>query len=128
MTVKEDQAEYDRIMAGLAEQFFENRCAVTYLPYKPHDKIRFQIHHVQPLDEGEVFRKHYPYTVKGKLEYITALAPLIMQDPDRYALVIEIVHRRLDDFATGITRGRFNDKHLDARSRLCDLAMRTRHG
>jgi len=106
------------IMQDLAVRFFHNQCEVTHKEFEPKG---FAIHHITEI-ENDVLRKFYPYSVKGRDDYLRDLKPLVEDQPDRFALIKNFVHTRLDHKRNGTTRF-----PMDQRIRFCDLALRTIH-
>lgn len=105
------------IFMEIANEFFDGQCRVT------RTKVRnrgFAIHHIRYLEEGEVERKMYPATPAGTINYYKDLRPLIEEEPDRFALITNGVHRKLDGYRVGICRYK-----PETRQRFCDLAMET---
>lgn len=90
------------IMAYLALAYFENKCFVT------HEKFRrrgFVIHHLWYLEDGkDVTRGMFPKGEKGRQEYIKALRPLVEQQPERFMLLKNGIHTRMDHIRNGLTR------------------------
>lgn len=100
----------------LADEFFNGQCEVTLRKVKP---TGFAIHHVRYI-ENDVERKNYPNTYSGTVQYYRDLAPLIEDEPNRFALITNGVHRKLDGYKTGVCRLKY-----ESRVRFCDLALRT---
>jgi len=106
------------IMRDLAIRFFHNQCEVTLSKFN----IRgFVIHHVHEI-QNDVLRKQFPKGVKGRDDYLRALKPLVEECPERFALIKNSIHAKLDHVRNGITRMKMED-----RQRFCYLALRTVH-
>ena len=88
------------IMTYLAEKYFDNRCWVTHEKFKPRG---FVIHHLRYID-NDIERKNFPKGDKGRYEYLKALLPMIEKDPDRFVLIKNGIHTRLDHIRRGLTR------------------------
>ena len=88
------------IMSYLAEKYFDNRCFCTHEKFKPRG---FVIHHLKYI-ENDVERKNYPKGEIGRYKYLKDLLPLIEKDPDRFVLIKNGVHTRLDHVRRGLTR------------------------
>lgn len=90
------------IMAYLALAFFENKCFVTHEKFK---RRGFVIHHLWYLEDGkDVTRGMYPKGEKGRQEYIKALRPMVEKQPERFMLLKNGIHTRLDHVRNGLTR------------------------
>ena len=81
----------------------------------------FTLHHVEEI-EGDVLRKNYNHDFKGMSQYYTDLEKLVEDRPERFALITNPIHHKLDNTRSGITRLK-----LENRIRFCDLALRTVH-
>lgn len=94
--------EASDIMAYLALAFFENKCFVTHEKFK---RRGFVIHHLWYLEDGkDVTRGMYPKGEKGRQEYIKALKPMVEREPQRFMLLKNGVHTRMDHVRNGLTR------------------------
>ena len=105
-------------MRYLAKTYFKNRCEVTLEPFQ--DK-GFVIHHIIEI-ENDVLRSQFPKGNNGREQYLNALKPLVEKDPNRFALIKNGIHIKLDHKRYGVTRLK-----MENRKRFCDLAMRTIH-
>ena len=94
------------------------RCQVTLKPFK---KKGFVIHHIREI-EDDILRNQFPTTPKGKEQYYDALESLVIKDPERFALITNAIHHKLDGVRNGITRLK-----MDNRIRFCGLALLTDH-
>jgi len=90
----------EQIMQDLALRFFDNRCFVTREKFK---KRGFVIHHLKYL-ENDIVRGDYPKGEKGRLQYLTALRPMVEAMPFRFMLLTNGIHTRLDHVRRGLTR------------------------
>ena len=106
------------IMGYVARTYFDNHCYVTHKKWEPRG---FAIHHIEEI-ENDVLRRNYPKGNKGRDLYLNDLLPLIDDNPDRFALIKNFVHTRLDHVRYGTTRF-----PMEQRERFCDLALRTIH-
>jgi|TARA_R110002167_G_scaffold153476_2_gene347694 hypothetical protein len=89
-------------MAYLALAFFENRCFVTHEKFK---RRGFVIHHLWYLEDGkDVTRGQYPKGEKGRQDYIKALRPMVEKEPERFMLIKNGIHTRMDHVRNGLTR------------------------
>ena len=104
------------IFMELADKFFNGECRVTKQKVK---RTGFAIHHIRYL-ENDVERKFYPSTPQGTIDYYNALEPMIEAEPNRFALITNGVHRKLDGYRVGVCRYK-----PETRQRFCDLAMET---
>ena len=98
MILNEDTAT--DIMQDLALRFFDNQCFVT------HDKFRrrgYVIHHLWYI-ENDVRRENYPKGEKGRYQYLKALRPMVEKQPDRFMLLKNGVHTRIDHPRNGLSR------------------------
>ena len=98
MTLNENTAT--DIMQELARRFFDNQCFVT------HDKFRrrgFVIHHLWYI-ENDVRREQYPKGEKGRYQYLKALRPMVEKQPERFMLLKNGIHTRMDHIRNGLTR------------------------
>ncbi len=92
---------------------FNNQCRVMLTGFTPKG---FTIHHIKEI-ENDVLYKNY----KGNRDrYLNDLKPLVEDCPERFALVTNPIHTKLDGIKNGITRLK-----IDNRRRFCDLAMET---
>ena len=113
MILNEDTAT--DIMQDLALRFFDNQCFVT------HDKFRrrgYVIHHLWYI-ENDVRRENYPKGEKGRYQYLKALRPMVEKQPDRFMLLKNGVHTRIDHPRNGLSRLKsenFERLVLDVRS------------
>ena len=90
------------IMAYLALAFFENKCFVTHEKFK---RRGFVIHHLWYLEDGkDVTRGMYPKGEKGRQAYIKALRPMVEKQPERFMLLKNGIHTRMDHVRNGLTR------------------------
>jgi len=87
-------------MRYLAEKYFEDRCFCTQEKFKDRG---FVIHHLYYID-NDVERKNYVKGEKGRYEYLKDLLPLVEKDPDRFVLIKNGIHTRLDHVRRGLTR------------------------
>jgi len=88
------------IMQELAIRFFDNRCFVTHEKFKLRG---FVIHHLWYI-ENDVIRANYPKGEKGRQLYLKALKPMVEKNPERFMLIKNGIHTRLDHIRTGLTR------------------------
>lgn len=105
-------------LSDIANDFFDNRCQVTLEKFKPKG---FVIHHVKEI-EDDVLRRNYPVGPKGTAEYYNDLYPLVEENKDRFALIKNPIHNKLDNKRNGITRLK-----MPNRIRFCALALLTEH-
>ena len=105
------------IMSYLASKYYENRCYVTHRKFKDRG---FVLHHLWYI-QNDVERKNYPKGEKGRLEYLMALLPLVERDPERFVLITNGIHTRLDHVRRGLTRMK-RDNFI----RLVNLVFMTR--
>ena len=92
--------EATKIMQYLALTFYENRCFVT------HEKFRkrgFVLHHLWYID-NDVRRENYPKGEKGRQNYMKALKPMVEKNPDRFILIKNGIHTRIDHPRNGLAR------------------------
>ena len=87
-------------MIFLAEKYFNNKCFCTLEKFKTKG---FVIHHLRYID-SDIERKNFPKGDKGRYEYLKALLPMIEKDPDRFVLIKNGIHTRLDHIRRGLTR------------------------
>jgi len=88
------------IMQELALRFFDNQCFVT------HEKFRrrgFVIHHLWYI-ENDVRREKYPKGEKGRYQYLKALRPMVEKQPERFMLLKNGIHTRIDHPRNGLSR------------------------
>lgn len=104
------------ILARLAE-LYGNRCFVTHRRFT---KKGFTIHHLWYI-EGDVERKNYPNTPKGRDEYYRDLEPLVIREPWRFVLITNGIHTRIDHHRRGLSRMRRENQY-----RLILLLLMTR--
>jgi len=98
MILNEDTAT--DIMQDLALRFFDNQCFVT------HDKFKrrgFVIHHLWYI-ENDVRRENYPKGEKGRYQYLKALRPMVEKEPNRFMLLKNGIHTRIDHPRNGLSR------------------------
>ena len=88
------------IMAYLARTYFNNRCFVTHEKFK---RRGFVIHHLWYLDTDAI-RSNFPKGEKGRQEYIKALQPFVEKNPDRFLLIKNGIHTRIDHHRNGLSR------------------------
>tara|TARA_R110002020_G_scaffold42971_4_gene125328 strand:+ start:1192 stop:1566 length:375 start_codon:yes stop_codon:yes gene_type:complete len=88
------------IMKYLAEKYFNNECFCTHKKFKSKG---FVIHHLRYI-QNDVERKNYPKGENGRLSYLKDLLPLVEKDPDRFTLIENGIHTRLDHVRRGLTR------------------------
>ena len=88
------------IMQELSLRFFDNQCFVT------HDKFKrrgFVIHHLWYI-ENDVRRENYPKGEKGRYQYLKALRPMVEKEPNRFMLLKNGIHTRIDHPRNGLSR------------------------
>jgi hypothetical protein len=107
------------VMSELAP-LFDNRCYVTH---KPFSSKGFTIHHIEEI-ENDVLRSNYRSNnyVNDMNQYYTDLQSLVEENPNRFAMITNPIHRKLDGYRVGVTRLK-----MENRVRFCDLALRTVH-
>ncbi len=88
------------IMTYLAEKYFDNKCFCTHEKFKSRG---FVIHHLRYI-QNDVERKNYPAGESGRYQYLKDLLPLVEKDPDRFVLLKNGLHTRLDHVRRGLTR------------------------
>lgn len=88
------------IMGYLAKRYFDNKCFCTHEEFK---STGFVIHHLWYI-EKDAERKNYPKGENGRYEYLKDLLPLVEDNPDRFALIKNGIHTRLDHVRRGLTR------------------------
>ena len=88
------------IMQELAIRFFDNQCFVTHEKFKLRG---FVIHHLWYI-ENDVRREKYPKGEKGRYTYLTELIPMIEKNPDRFMLLKNGIHTRIDHPRNGLSR------------------------
>lgn len=106
------------VMRYLARRFFDNKCFVTHETFK--DK-GFVIHHIFEI-EHDVLRSQFAKGEKGRYEYLRSLKSMVEDRPERFALIKNGIHTKLDHKRNGVTRLK-----MENRKRFCDLALRTIH-
>ena len=89
-----------KIMSYLALAYFDNRCFVTHDKFRPRG---FVIHHLFYIDK-DVIRGNYPKGEKGRQDYIRDLKPMVEQQPERFMLLKNGIHTRMDHVRNGLTR------------------------
>ena len=88
------------IMRYLSHTYFNNRCFVT------HDRFKdkgFAIHHLWYI-ENDIERKNYAKGEAGRYKYLKDLLPLIEKDPDRFVMITNGTHTRIDHVRRGLSR------------------------
>lgn len=88
------------ILSYLASKYYNNRCFVTLTKFK---KSGFVIHHLWYI-EGDIVRKNYPKTPKGRDDYYADLLPLVENMPFRFILITNGIHTKLDHVRNGVSR------------------------
>jgi hypothetical protein len=88
------------IMQELAIRFFDNQCYVTHEKFKLRG---FVIHHLWYL-ENDVRRENYPKGEKGRYTYLKELIPMVEENPDRFMLLKNGIHTRIDHPRNGLSR------------------------
>lgn len=88
------------IMKYLAEKYFDNRCFCTHEKFKSRG---FVIHHLRYIP-NDVERKNYPAGESGRYQYLKDLLPLVEKEPERFVLIKNGIHTRLDHVRRGLTR------------------------
>ena len=88
------------IMRYLAMRYFDNRCFCTHEGFKD---TGFVIHHIWYI-ENDVERRNYPKGENGRYQYLKDLLPLVEKEPERFALIKNGIHTRLDHVRRGLTR------------------------
>lgn len=88
------------IMQELAIRFFDNKCFVTHEKFK---RRGFVIHHLWYI-ENDVRRENYPKGEKGRQSYIKALKRMVEKNPNRFILIKNGVHTRIDHPRNGLSR------------------------
>ncbi len=106
------------VLAELAP-LFNSECYVLHTKFKPKG---FTLHHIEEI-ENDVLRRNYKSNnwVNDMNNYYHDLKPLVEDQPERFALITNPIHRKLD-MRGGVTR-----LLMDNRVRFCDLALRTIH-
>lgn len=107
-----------KTLEKIAFELFDGKCQVTR---KHFQRTGFVIHHIQEI-ENDVLRKNYPRGDKGTEQYYQDLYPLIEEQPDRFALITNPIHNKLDNKRNGVTRLK-----MPNRIRFCNLALLTEH-
>ena len=92
--------EATKIMQYLALAYFDNRCFVTHEKFKERG---FVIHHLWYL-ENDVRRENYPKGDKGRQLYMTDLKVLVERNPQRFILIKNGIHTRIDHPRNGLSR------------------------
>jgi hypothetical protein len=88
------------IMQDLALRFFDNQCFVTLDKFK---RRGFVIHHLWYI-ENDVRRENYPKGEKGRYTYLKELIPMVEENPDRFMLLKNGIHTRIDHPRNGLSR------------------------
>jgi hypothetical protein len=88
------------IMQDLALRFFQNKCYVTHEKFKLRG---FVIHHLWYI-ENDVRRENYAKGEKGRYTYLKELIPMIEENPDRFMLLKNGIHTRIDHPRNGLSR------------------------
>jgi hypothetical protein len=101
----------------MAYQFYDGKCRVTREKFKP---VGFTLHHIEYI-EDDVERKQYPKGPLGTEQYYNDLYPLVEDNPDRFALIKNSIHTKLDHVRNGVCR-----LNMDNRIRFCELALLTK--
>ena len=92
--------EATKIMQYLALSFYENRCFVTHEKFK---KRGFVLHHLWYI-ENDVRRENYPKGEKGRQSYMKALKGMVEKNPNRFILIKNGIHTRIDHPRNGLSR------------------------
>ena len=69
---------------------------------------------------GDIKLDKYKHYKGNRNQYYNDLEPLVKDWPERFALITNPIHTKLDGIRNGITRLK-----IDNRRRFCDLAMET---
>jgi len=75
------------------------------------------VHHCWYLKNNEIIYKDFPQTEKGRVEYYTALYPLIVKNPKRFMYLCNTHHFALEKFC------RYGDKIF---TKLCGARKMTK--
>lgn len=92
--------EATKIMQQLALRFYDNKCFVTHEKFKTRG---FVLHHLWYI-ENDVRRENYPKGEKGRQSYMKALKRMVEQNPDRFILIKNGIHTRIDHPRNGLAR------------------------
>jgi hypothetical protein len=92
--------EATKIMQYLALAYFDNKCFVTNEKFKSRG---FVIHHLWYIDH-DVRRENYPKGDKGRQSYMKALKGMIEKNPNRFILIKNGIHTRIDHPRNGLSR------------------------
>jgi hypothetical protein len=92
--------EATKIMQELAIRFFDNKCFVTHEKFKSRG---FVIHHLWYIDH-DVRRENYPKGDKGRQSYMKELKGMVEKNPDRFILIKNGIHTRIDHPRNGLSR------------------------
>ena len=92
--------EATKIMQYMALTFYDNRCFVTHEKFKERG---FVIHHLWYL-ENDVRRENYPKGEKGRDTYLQELQTMVEENPDRFMLLKNGIHTRIDHPRNGLSR------------------------
>ena len=92
--------EATKIMQYLALTFYENRCFVTLEKFKERG---FVIHHLWYIT-NDVRRENYPKGEKGRQSYMKALKGMVEKNPNRFILIKNGIHTRIDHPRNGLSR------------------------
>jgi hypothetical protein len=92
--------EATKIMQELAMRFYDNQCFVTHDKFKPRG---FVLHHLWYI-ENDVRRENYPKGEKGRQSYMKALKSMVEKNPDRFILIKNGIHTRIDHPRNGLSR------------------------
>ena len=87
-------------MQQLALRFYDNKCFVTHEKFKTRG---FVLHHLWYI-ENDVRRENYPKGEKGRQSYMKALKRMVEQNPDRFILIKNGIHTRIDHPRNGLAR------------------------
>ena len=74
------------------------------------------VHHMWYLPNNEVYYKDFPETPAGRLQYYSALYPLVYKNPKRFMFLCNTCHHTLTRFC------RFGDKKF---KKLCEVRKMT---
>jgi len=92
--------EATKIMQELAIRFFDNKCFVTHEKFKLRG---FVIHHLWYID-NDVRRENYSKGDKGRQLYMGELKGMVQRNPDRFILIKNGIHTRIDHPRNGLSR------------------------
>tara|TARA_R110000851_G_scaffold237848_1_gene390676 strand:- start:133 stop:528 length:396 start_codon:yes stop_codon:yes gene_type:complete len=92
--------EATKIMQYMALAFYDNRCFVTHEKFKERG---FVIHHLWYI-ENDVRRENYPKGDKGRQLYMSDLKEMVERNPDRFILIKNGIHTRIDHPRNGLSR------------------------